>query len=140
VLTVEAAIACAARAHAGQKDKAGAPYLFHPLRVMLALETEEERIVALLHDVAEDAGWAALEELGELPAPIAAALDALTHRAGETYSAYLGRVAAVPLARRVKVADLRDNLDPNRIRNPGPADVARSLRYRSALEFLLGPS
>lgn len=136
MLTLEAAILCAVKAHTGQTDKAGAPYILHPLRVMLALETEEERIAGVLHDIAEDAGWSALEEFGELPPTIAQALDALTRRAGESYSAFIGRVAAVPLARRVKIADLRDNLDPSRLQSPGPADVQRALRYRAALEFL----
>jgi (p)ppGpp synthase/HD superfamily hydrolase len=83
--TLERAIALAAAAHAGQRDKGGEPYILHPLRVMLRLRDDDARIVAVLHDVLEDTPLtrAALEAEG-FSAPILDALDALTKRPGET--------------------------------------------------------
>jgi ribosomal protein S18 acetylase RimI-like enzyme len=127
------AIALAAQAHAGQVDKAGAPYILHPLRVMLAQETDEARIAAVLHDVVEDTGWtlAALAERGFPPAALAA-VDALTRRAGESYDEFVVRAGADHIARRVKLADLCDNLDLRRLPNPGETGWARLARYRRA--------
>lgn len=141
MLSLEDAVAIAARLHQGQVDKGGEPYILHPLRVMLALEEEDERIVGALHDVVEDAGWPALEEAldgvsSELPPRLRQALDAISKRKGEEWQAYLERVAADDLARRVKIADLRDNADLRRIPDPSPKDVSRTEAYLRALVFL----
>jgi (p)ppGpp synthase/HD superfamily hydrolase len=141
--TLERAIEIAARGHAGQVDKAGAPYVLHPLRMMLSLKSNEERIVAVLHDVVEDAhGWS-LDRLREegFSEEIVAAIDSVTKRKGEDYDAFVRRAAANPIGRRVKMADLRDNCDLSRIAEPGPRDHERIAKYRRALGFLesLGP-
>jgi len=135
--TLERAIALAAEAHAGQVDKAGAPYILHPLRLLLAVDAPTDRIVAVLHDVVEDTPWT-LEVLRKegFSEEVVAALDALTKRPGEAYDAFIGRVAANPIARRVKRADLMDNLDLRRLPAVTEADCARLARYRAALAQL----
>jgi (p)ppGpp synthase/HD superfamily hydrolase len=131
--SLEDALALAVQAHHGQRDKAGQPYILHPLRVMMRLESEAERTVALLHDVVEDTPWT-LERLRALgyPEGVLAALDALTRREGETYEAFIERLRPDPLARRVKLADLEDNMDVRRLTQVTPEDTERLARYRAA--------
>ena len=131
--TLEDAIALAVEAHRGQRDKAGQTYILHPLRVMLRLEGEAERMVAVLHDVVEDSSYT-LERLRELgyPEEVLGALDCLTKREGETYEAFIERVLPHPLARRVKLADLEDNMDVRRLPAVTPKDAERLARYRAA--------
>lgn len=135
--TLERAIAMAATAHAGQVDKAGQPYVLHPLRMMLSLESSAARIAAVLHDVVEDAGvtFEQLREAG-FSESVVAAVGALTKQDGEDYEAFIRRVADDSLAREVKLADLRDNLDLTRIAEPTVRDHARIEKYRQALEYL----
>lgn len=131
------AITIAATAHDGQTDKAGQPYILHCLRVMLEMENDADRIVAVLHDVVEDSrDWQMTDLFGFGPGAIEA-LDALTRREGEDYFEYIDRLKLVPQAVRVKLADLRDNLDPARIANPTAADIARSRKYRKARAILV---
>ncbi|MDP2999501.1 MAG: HD domain-containing protein [Bryobacterales bacterium] len=135
--TLEDAIILAATAHRGQVDKAGEPYILHPLRVMLQLEDQAGRIAAALHDVLEDTAttadnlrdWGYGEEVIE-------ALEALTKREGEGYADFIERVAPNPLARRVKLADLADNMNVRRLRVVGDADRARLARYQAARQRL----
>jgi (p)ppGpp synthase/HD superfamily hydrolase len=137
--TLERAIAIAADAHAGQLDKAGEPYILHPLRVMMKLETVEDRIVGVLHDVVEDnATWplAALRAEGFAEA-ILAAVDAVTRREDEDYETFVRRAGKNAIGRRVKLADLADNMELTRIKTPGPRDHERMERYRKAREILL---
>jgi (p)ppGpp synthase/HD superfamily hydrolase len=136
--TLERAIALAAAAHAGQRDKGGEPYILHPLRVMLRLRDDDARIVAVLHDVLEDTPLtrAALEAEG-FSAPILDALDALTKRPGETRMQAAARAAVVPLARRVKLADNAENSDLSRIPAPTARDHARLEEYAAVRALLL---
>ena len=117
--TPEDALALASEAHAGQVDKGGAPYIEHPRRVMAALEDDLHRIVAALHDVVEDAADRGydLEFLATRGVPPVAlrAVEALTKRPGESEDFYWARVAADPIARTVKLADIADNADPARL-------------------------
>lgn len=138
---VTAAEQLATRAHAGQTDKAGRPYIDHPRRVAArALETSaqpEGVVVAWLHDVVEDTP-VSLEQLRELgfTQTVVAAVDALTRRPGEG-DAYYRRVAADELARTVKLADIWDNTHPDRTRLLAPADAERLRRkYEHAIELL----
>jgi hypothetical protein len=135
--TLERAIEIAAKAHAGQVDKAGQPYVLHPLRMMLAVRTPEARIAAVLHDVVEDTA-VTLEELrGEgFPEAALEAVEALTKREGEDYEAFIRRVAPNPIAREVKVADLRDNSDLSRIAEPTERDRERIRKYQRAIAYL----
>lgn len=136
-LSVHAALALAAEAHAGQKDKAGQDYILHPIHVAMSLETEEAQTVALLHDVVEDTPvtLADLRTRGFSEA-VLQAVDCLTHREGETRSAYLKRIAANPLAIRVKLADLAHNSDLRRIPAPTERDIARAARYQEEMAQL----
>lgn len=125
-------------AHRGQVDKAGAPYFAHPARVAAALDDPAARCVGFLHDVVEDCpGWTLARLAAEgMPPQVTAAVDALTKRAGEGEEAYLARVVANPLATRVKVADLRDNMDLTRIAAPSAKDFKRLEKYQRMLPRL----
>ena len=104
-------------AHAGQVDKAGAPYAAHPARVAAAVPGDPlAEAAAWLHDVIEDTGTTLADLRAEgFPEPVLAAVDALTRRADEERDAYYARVAADPLALRVKRADIADNSGPERL-------------------------
>lgn len=134
--TLERAIAIAAEAHAGQVDKAGAPYILHPLRVMLSCAPMEDRIVAVLHDVVEDCPAFPLARLSVagFSDEVVASLDALTRRKGESYDDFIERVKFNRLAVRVKLADLADNSDARRIgwAHMTPKDIQRMEKYRRA--------
>lgn len=113
---LDRAIAIALEAHAEQVDKLGDAYILHPLRVMMQMNTDEGRIVAVLHDVLEDCPEMTLLEMFErgIPRALLDAVDILTRRKGEDYRTFIERCAAAPIARSVKIADIRDNLDPAR--------------------------
>ncbi|MEX6505312.1 HD domain-containing protein [Jiella sp. M17.18] len=127
-------------AHAGQTDKAGAPYVTHPLRVADAVEGEEAKIVAILHDVVEDSEAWTLQRLREegYSEAVVAAVDALTDRAGEEYFDLVRRARENPLARTVKSADLADNIERTRLSGMTPEKEARIARYEAALAILDG--
>lgn len=133
--TLERAIAIAAKAHAGQTDKAGQPYILHPLRVMLRMSGELERIVAGLHDVVEDTHVPIDQLKIEGFSPIVLdAVRALTKLPGETRLQAARRAAADPLARAVKLADNAENMDLSRIANPTEKDFARIKEYEEVSE------
>lgn len=135
--TLEHAITIAATAHRGQIDKGGAPYVLHPLRVMLQMSTNQERITAVLHDVLEDSGLTVDDLRAEgFPDVVIEAVTLLTKSESEDYDAYVARVVLNPLARRVKVADLEDNCDLSRIPHPTGAHHALVEKYRRALRFI----
>ena len=137
--TIEDAIVLAAHAHRGQVDKSGRAYILHPLRVMLAVTTEAERMAAVLHDVVEDTDLTLADIAAAGFAPdVVAAVDALTHRPDESYEDYVERAAANPIARAVKVADLRDNMDISRFDRLQDKDLARLKRYVAAWHRLTG--
>lgn len=137
--TLERAIALAAKAHEGQVDKVGAPYILHPLRVMLRVRSTEERIAAVLHDVVEDCN-VTLDDLRRegFTEAVVTAVAALTKRPGEDYEAFVLRAAADPIGRAVKLADLADNSDMSRIANPTPKDLERLEKYRRAIAAIRG--
>ncbi len=137
--TLSRAIEIAVTAHAGQSDKAGAPYILHPLRVMLSLDGDDDRIVGVLHDVIEDCpGWT-MDRLRE-EGFSKAVLDALAHvtklSEDEEYTAFISRAAGNPIARRVKRADLLDNLDVRRLPSVSEKDGRRLSKYLAALAQL----
>ena len=121
-------------AHAGQTDKAGAPYILHPIRVALHCNTEEEKIVALLHDVVEDTPTT-LEDLRKagFTAEIVDAVKCLTKTKGEEYQGFIQRVATNKIATQVKIRDLKDNMDISRLGNKPHWKIDT---YKEALEFL----
>ena len=141
--TLERAIRSAVEAHEGHKDKAGAPYILHPLRVMLRMDSETERIAAVLHDVIEDTRWTAddlrKEGFSEDVVTVVVCLtrkkevDPLTgKKKKETYDEFIDRVLVNPTARRVKLADLEDNMDMRRIEKPTTEDWKRLKKYHGA--------
>jgi len=135
--TLERAIAIAATAHAGQRDKGGNPYVLHPLRMMLRLSSLDEQITAVLHDVVEDTDVTldALRAEG-FSETVLEAVDAVTRRAGESYDVFVRRAAANPIGRRVKLVDLEDNSNLLRIPQPTERDHERLQRYRRAIEII----
>lgn len=138
--TIEKALQIAAKAHEGQKDKEGLPYILHPLRAMMSVEGEEAQIVAVLHDVIEDTSVKAEDlRLAGFSEKTVAAVLCVTHEKNETYADYVVRCKANEVARHVKLADLKDNsrldrtiLRPQRI----DADVARLRKYVLSYKFL----
>ena len=136
--TLERAIEIAARAHAGQVDKAGQPYILHPLRLLLAVGSVHERMAAVLHDVVEDTS-VTLDDLQAegFPGEVLDAVRALTKTAGESRIAAAKRAAANPVARAVKLADVADNMDLSRIAQPTERDYARLKEYEEVWALLL---
>jgi (p)ppGpp synthase/HD superfamily hydrolase len=118
--SIEDAVALAALAHRGQRDKAGQPYVFHVLRVMLRQEGNLAQIAGVLHDVVEDTPTS-LDDLRTRGFPTAAinAVELLTRQSGQDYDSYLAGVLANSVARGVKLADLEDNLDLRRLVQSG---------------------
>lgn len=136
--TIERAIEIAATAHAGQRDKAGQPYIFHPLRVMLRVDGAHEQMAAVLHDVVEDTS-VTLDNLAQegFPSEVMRAIAALTKLPGETRLEAAARAAADPVARKVKLADNAENMDLSRIPNPTDKDYARCREYEEVRALLL---
>ncbi len=125
-------------AHAGQLDKGGHPYIQHPLSVAGRLETEEEIMTALLHDVAEDSEYT-LQDLADagFPPAVIDALTLLTHDPAVDYFDYVRMVKTNPLAKRVKLADLWHNTREERLgRVPTDRDLKRLEKYEKARAIL----
>ena len=115
--SLERAILTASEAHQGQKDKASAPYILHPLKLMLCMDTETEMMAAVLHDVLEDSDWTPeLLRAEGFPDKVVAVVECLTHMPGESYDQFIGRVRTDTVARRVKIADLEHNMVIRRCR------------------------
>ena len=139
-MTLERAIAIAAEAHAGQKDRAGAPYILHPIRLMIQMDSENAMMAAVLHDVVENSVWT-LDDLRKegFSNEVLNAVDSLTHKdkEEEDYWDYIQRAKSDPIAIKVKLADLEDNLNPDRLNEVTEKDEKRFDRYRKAQEMLL---
>lgn len=131
--------AIAEKAHAGQVDRCGAPYIDHPAHVASRVQGDAAKAVAWLHDVVEDTD-VTLDDLREagLSEEVVAGVAAMTHHEDEPYLDYVRRAKADPLARQVKLQDLLHNLDLGRFDTPTLKDVARVRnKYLPALELLL---
>jgi len=134
---LEQAIAVATKAHAGQVDKAGQPYILHPLRLMFKFEADIEKIVAVMHDVIEDSGLTQddLKKLG-FSDEVIEAIDCLSKKNGEGYDSFILRVSKNNLARKVKIEDIKDNLDLTRLNRITDKDLQRVEKYYRALAVL----
>ena len=151
-MNLEKAVKIAVAAHTGQVDKGGNAYILHPLRVMLFLDTEEERIVGVLHDVVEDCegwSWEWLKEEG-CSEKIIEALQSVSkfkeeeaeHRSLQDdkkldhYLKFIKRAKANKIGKNVKAADIKDNLDISRINDITESDINRINRYKAAFKLL----
>ena len=136
---MEQAIELALRVHRGQKDKHGAPYILHPLRVGLRARNDVDMIAGFLHDVVEDSGGTVtlgtLREIG-FPDEVVTIVDHLTKRMAdgveEAWEDYIARVMQHEGAMRLKLLDLEQNMDTTRISRFSDRDSARFARYVEA--------
>lgn len=133
------AMKIAMSAHEGQTDKAGFPYLLHPLHLMNQFEAEDMKVVAVLHDVIEDSSYTLRALAVSFPTHIIMALDSLTRRKNEDYFEYIDRirtnswrVMTIP----IKIADLKHNSDLSRLLFVTEKDIQRVEKYKKALDIL----
>ncbi len=131
------ALCIAYKAHEGQVDKTGIPYIFHPFHLAESMTDENSTIVALLHDVIEDTDWTIddLEKEG-FNEDILTALKLMTHNPAEPYMDYISRLSTCPVARQVKLADLYHNSDRTRVENPDEKMLKRWEKYDRAIQLL----
>ena len=124
-------------AHKEQKDKSGLPYVFHPFHLAEQMSNENTTVVALLHDVVEDSDYtfADLQELG-FSESVLAALRLLTHDESVPYMDYVAAIKKNPVARAVKLADLRHNSDLSRMDEVTEKTLARREKYLAAIRLL----
>ena len=124
-------------AHKDQTDKSGLPYVFHPFHLAEQMRDELTTVVALLHDVVEDTAYTFqdLREMG-FPAAVLEALALLTHDNGTPYLDYVARLKSNPIARAVKLADLRHNSDLTRLDHVDARALSRVEKYRKAITLL----
>ena len=136
----KAALVICYRAHAGQVDKSGIPYVFHPFHLAEQMETEHEICVALLHDVMEDTDITADDLIAAgIPQEYVATCLKLTHDPGVPYMEYVEALRDDEVACRVKMADLVHNSDLSRLdHEPSEEDLRRVEKYRAALRLLEG--
>lgn len=130
------AIIIAYNAHINQKDRSGLPYILHPIHLAEQMDTEEECIVALLHDVVEDTEVTFKELEKEFSKTIIDALKLLTHDKDTDYFEYIEKIKSNPLAKKVKLADLKHNSDETRLENITEKDIARNKKYVKAIKIL----
>lgn len=138
--TLERAIEIASTTHAGQTDKGGAPYILHPLRVMLHVAPGAQQIVAVLHDVVEDSeGKITFDDLARegFSQEVIDGVRAVTRIDGESYEDFIARAALNPVGKAVKLADLAENSDLSRIEAPTQKDLERVEKYRRAIKRLI---
>ena len=124
-------------AHKDQVDKSGMPYVFHPFHLAEQMTDEETTVVALLHDVIEDTDYT-LEDLAEMgfSENVLRAISLMTHDEGVPYMDYVARIKANPIARAVKLADLRHNSNISRLDKVGTSDFERVEKYKKAINLL----
>jgi len=132
---LEKAMQIATKAHEGQLDKGGQPYILHPLRVMISCKTDTDKVCAVLHDVVEDTG-VTLDDLRKegFSEEVLEVIDLLTKKPDENYESFIERICDNEVACRVKIADLHDNMDLSRIENPTFDDKRRVDKYLDAIE------
>ncbi|MGM9669850.1 MAG: HD domain-containing protein [Faecousia sp.] len=124
-------------AHRDQVDKSGLPYVFHPFHLAEEMEDEDTTIVALLHDVVEDTEvtFADLAQMG-FSQQVIGAIQAMTHAKGVPYLEYVAQMKGNPIARRVKLADLRHNSDLSRLDQVDEKALGRVKKYQAAIALL----
>lgn len=135
--SVEKAIALALEGHKDQKDKSGLPYILHPLRVMLKMDTEDEMVTAVLHDILEDTRIDERYLLSEgIPAESIEIIKLLTKNVSDDYLDYIQKIKANPVAAKIKKADITDNINILRLLHIEPTDINRLNNYLQAFKIL----
>lgn len=129
------AIKIAFKAHKDVKSQDGLPYICHPLHLAEQMTTEYETCAALLHDVLEDSDMTE-KDLSDFPEEVIKALKLLTHDNRIAYDVYIKHLKSNPIAKAVKIADLKHNLDTSRLDRITPKVLKRNAKYRHALEIL----
>lgn len=123
--------------HKNQVDKAGMPYVFHPMHVAESMTDEDTTIVALLHDVIEDTNYTIEDVIRDgFSSEVVKALMCMTHADEMPYFDYINIVATNSIARKVKISDLNHNSDLSRIENPSEKDYKRFEKYKKCLKYL----
>ena len=124
-------------AHKEQTDKSGMPYVFHPFHLAEQMTDEKTTVAALLHDVVEDTEYT-FDDLIEMGfgEEVVDALRLLTHGDGVEYMDYVAALRHNPIAKAVKLADLRHNSDITRLDSPDAHALRRQEKYLKAIEFL----
>jgi (p)ppGpp synthase/HD superfamily hydrolase len=134
---IEQALSIALSAYAGKQDKAGKTYILHPLRIMAKMQTPSEMATALLHDVIEDSDMTAEDLLKQgIPQTVVDAVLALTKQTNETYEDFICRAMQNPLAAKVKLADIEDNINVLRLETLSTKDLERVAKYHAAYKKL----
>ena len=137
-MNLERAIEIAQEAHKGVKDRGGHDYINHPIRVMHAMSNDQEKIVAILHDVVEDSDWTfeRLKEEGFEDSVIESLRCVTKYSEEEDYQEFIKRAATNKIATKVKMADIEDNLDLSRLGTLTDKDLTRIEKYKKALQYL----
>ena len=137
-MNLERAIEIAQEAHKGVKDRGGHDYINHPIRVMHAMSNDQEKIVAILHDVVEDSDWTfdRLKEEGFEDSVIQSLRCVTKYSEEEDYQEFIKRAATNKIATKVKMADIEDNLDLSRLGTLTEKDLTRIEKYKKALKHL----
>ena len=138
-MNLHRAIEIALEAHKNVSDKGGNPYILHPLRLMLQMDSEEEMIVAILHDVVEDSEKWSFDKLHKegFSKKIINSLRSVTkENENEDYEKFIDRSVKDKIGRKVKIADISDNLDISRLKEVTDKDILRINKYKKALEKL----
>ena len=135
MIQVISAFFIAAKAHRGQRDKAGRCYFWHPIAVASCVQSKDAKVVALLHDVFEDSDLN-IADLSFLSDKQKDALTRLTRSGDSHYFSYIQGIQFNDLAREVKLCDLKHNMDLSRLKQVSQADLLRTEKYRKAVEIL----
>jgi len=130
------AMIIAYNAHLNQVDRAGVPYIYHPIHLAEQMSTETECIAALLHDVVEDTNVTFEELETEFSSEIMEILRLLTHDKKIDYMDYIKKIKTNKIAKKIKIADITHNSDETRLDTITENDIERREKYKKALEFL----
>lgn len=132
--TLQRAIQIAVEAHMNVMDKSGKLYILHPMRIMLKAETEDEKIVAILHDVVEDCKEWTLDRMRDegFSELVIDSLDRMTRRPGESYDDFIDRCRGAKISTKNKLKDIEDNMDMTRLPSMSGADLSRIKKYHKA--------
>ena len=133
----EKAMQIAIKVHNGQVDKGGNDYINHPIRVSENCSLDDDKIVALLHDTIEDGDITAEYLIMQgFPHDIVDAVLSVSRNKDEGYFDFILRCKANPIGRRVKIADLKDNMDITRLNELTEKDINRLKKYHKAYKML----